>query len=798
MFKNLLLIAIRNISRNKVFSFLNIGGLALGIGACIVTLLFVKNEFSFDHFHKNGYRIYRLNEVHNFKGASEEKVSLSMFPMAAALQKDYPQIESAVRISDNDDITLKVGNRQLLPKSIINADSNFFKVFDFKLITGDKNNALNTPGGIVITKTLAENLFGKTDVIGQPLQLNRYGELENFSVSGVLETLPDNSHLTFDGILPMQSVRLKDWMNTWDANWVNTYLLLKENADVTQLSKELPVFEKKYLGEQDASYNLFLQPLYSIHLDSGDIIHDRNYKKFSRSYVNIFLGIALFVLLIAILNFINLSTARATKRAKEVGIRKTIGSTRWQLVKQFTGEAILFSLLAFALALIITSISLPFLNDIIKRDISLVSASSVYLWTIFIVSALLIGVLAGIYPALAISAYKPVKALKGMRGMLAHGGFLFRNTLVVVQFTIASVLIVSTFLMLQQLNYVKNKDVGFNKEQVIVLSMNATSNKNYEVLKDELKKNSTILNVTAFNVMLGNEFGSMGSHYKTDKGEIKNLTVSHLVVDMNYLDFFDIKLVGGRNFSKEFSDTAGHSYIINEALSKVLETKTPVGTLYAANWIKQLGSVIGVTKDFNFNSLHSKIEPLYISMQNWDYHSMAVKLKVGNIENGIAFVQQQWQKYVPDMPLSYTFLDEHLNSLYQSDKQVSQVVSILTVLAVIIACLGLFGIALYNIETRTKEIGVRKALGASIGSLTRLLSKQFLQPVLIALILAFPIAWWGMSKWLQNFAYRISINAWVFIISGIIALLVAFLTISIQSVKAASANPVKSLRTEQQ
>ncbi len=300
------------------------------------------------------------------------------------------------------------------------------------------------PHGIVITETLAKSLFGKTNVIGQQMQVNRYGEFENFSVSGVLKTLPDNSHLQFDGIIPMQSIKMKSWMNTWDANWVNTYLLLKENAGVNHLTNELPAFEKKYLGKQDAFYKLLLQPLYSIHLDSGDIAHDTNYKKFSRSYVNIFGSIALFVLLIAVLNFINLSTARATKRAKEVGIRKTIGSTRWQLVKQFTGEAVFFSMLAFVLALFITFISLPFLNDIIKRDISFQGASSIYLWAVFILSALIIGILAGIYPALIISAYKPVKMLKGTAGMGSRGGLLFRNSLIVVQFIIASVLIIST------------------------------------------------------------------------------------------------------------------------------------------------------------------------------------------------------------------------------------------------------------------------------------------------------------------------------------------------------------------
>ena len=796
MWINFFITSIRNISRNKVFSFLNIGGLALGISALIITLLFVNNERSFDHFFTNGNRIYRLNETHHFKGSSEEKVSLSMYPMAAALQKDYPEIESTVRISDNDDITLKVGDKQLLSKEVINADSTFFKLFDFAFLKGDKNNALMEPGNIVITETIAQNLYGRTDVVGQTVQINRYGQFENFTVSGVLKTLPDNSHLQFEAVLPLHSIKMRSWMNTWDANWVNTYLLIKENGDVNHLSASLPNFEKRYLGDQAPSYKLYLQPLYAIHLDSGDITHDRNYKKFSRVYIHVFLSIALFVLLIAMLNFVNLSTARATKRAKEVGIRKTIGSTRWQLFKLFIGEAIVYSLLALILATIITVAGVPRLSELIHRSIPLFSPDSLYLWYLFIAIAIGIGILAGIYPALFLSSYKPMRVLKGIGTLSSNRGVSLRNVFVVVQFTIAAALIVSTFLMVQQLNFIKNKDMGFDKEQVVVIPMNANANKNYEALKNDLKKSSDVLNVTAFNIILGDEFGSMGSHYKTEKGETKDLSISHLVVDQNYLDFFKIKMIAGRNFSSEFSDTAGHSYIINETLAKQLETKHPVGTPFAANWIKEMGSVIGVTSDFNFNSLHSKIAPLYISMQNWDYRTMAVRIKPGSNEKSIATIEQLWKKYVPDMPLSYTFLDEHLITLYQSDRQLSRLVSLLTALAIIIACLGLFGVALYTTEMRKLEIGIRKVMGASVGNISALLSKQFLKPVLLALVIAFPIAWICINKWLQDFAYHIKITAWIFVAASLVAIFTAYITIIFQVIKAANANPVNNLRTE--
>jgi putative ABC transport system permease protein len=465
------------------------------------------------------------------------------------------------------------------------------------------------------------------------------------------------------------------------------------------------------------------------------------------------------------------------------------------LVKQFLGEALLFSTLAFLLAVLIANFSLPLLNKMIQRNIILYDESTLYLWLLLIILAIVIGLISGIYPALILSSFKPLRVLKGVLYSNNNSGSL-RNVFVIIQFTIASVLIITTLLMYKQLKFIKNKDIGFVKEQIIVLPMNTNANKNYESFKNELKANTNVRDVTAFNIVLGNEFGSMGSRYKSSNGEIKSLSVSHLVVDLNYLDFFKIKLLEGRSFSKEFSDTAGHSYIINETLAKQLETKKVIGTPYAANWIQQLGSIIGVSKDFNFNSLHNKVAPLYISMQNWDFRSMAVKLKEGNKDKGLAYVELLWKKYVPDMPFTYTFLDEHLNSLYQSDQQISEAVTILALLGIIIACLGLFGVALFTIQTRRKEIGIRKVLGASIGDITFLLSRKFLLLVMIALIISFPIAWTAINKWLQEFAYHIKINIEFFVVSSLIALLAALITISVQVIRAANSNPVNNLRVE--
>ena len=433
---------------------------------------------------------------------------------------------------------------------------------------------------------------------------------------------------------------------------------------------------------------------------------------------------------------------------------------------------------------------------VVEREMSLAQTVTPSMWALFIAAAVAIGILAGVYPAFVLSSYNPVKVLKGIMRARPATGFSIRNSLVVVQFSIATVLIVSTLFMVKQLRYISNKDIGFDKEQVMIVSMNATSNDHYEVMKDELRKKQGVLDVTAFSSRLGQNIGQMGAQYVTATGEKKKLSISHLVVDYNYLDFFNIKITGGRSFSKAFSDTAGRSYIINETLAKELETNSVIGTPYAAGWLDKMGSVIGVVRDFNFNSLHNKIEPLYISMQNWQYHEMAVKLRPSQLEAGIASVKEVWGRLVQDMPLQYTFLDEHLATMYKSDAQVSKIITILTALSIIIACLGLFGMALFLINTRIKEIGIRKVLGAGEATIAAMLSRGFLKPVAISLLISLPLAWYFVNKWLEDFAYRVTLSWWVFAAAALLALLIALITVSVQAVRAAAANPVKSLRTD--
>ncbi len=800
MWKIFLFTSLRNLKRNLSFSILNIGGLALGMAACIVMLLFIRYEKSFDHLHKKGNQIYRLTEVQRFDGTPEQNVSLSMYPMAEALQKDYPEVINTVRVNQfqYENFTVRKGQKQITLSQVLACDSNFFQVFDFTLLEGNRNTALDAPNKIVITASTAEKLFGRTDVAGETIEAYQDGGFKSFIISAVANDVPENSHIRFDGLLSIRSMQKQGWMDGWDSNWLYTYLVLDKKADVKKLQAAMPSFLNTYLKEGDAKhYELNLQPLYDVHLGSENITHDDlNYKKFSNSYVKIFLVIALFVLLIAVLNFVNLSTARAAKRAKEVGIRKTIGAGHWQLVRQFVSESILFSFFATVLATSIVWLTLPLVNSIINRDIHFDLFNEGKLFFGLLALAMGVGILSGIYPSIFMASYQPVKVLKGIIRSPIHSKWSLRNVLVVSQFSIAIILIVCTLLIVQQLNFVKNKDIGFDKDWILTLKMNQTANKKFETLKAELVKNKNIMAVTGYNQRLGNNISQMGANYINDRGENKHLALSHLVVDYDYLQLFNIKLIKGRNFSKDMQDDQGRSYIINETLANQLETKQPVGTEYSAAWLKQMGHVIGVVKDFNFNSLHSKIAPLYISIMGWDYTEIAVKIKPGNVTQDINYIKDKWQSLVTDMPFSYSFLDDHMNSMYDTDQRAGKVVTILTVLAIIIACLGLFGIALFNIQTKTKEIGIRRVLGAGVGNITGLLSKEFLKPVLIALLIAVPVAWWAMNKWLEDFAYRIHISWIVFVAAGCIALVLALVTISFQTIRAAIANPVMSLRTE--
>lgn len=791
MIANYLRIAWRNLRKSKIYSLINLLGLATGLATCLLVHAFIANELSFDEFHSKGDRIYRLNEIQSFDGISPQHVPLTMYPMAPALQQDFPAVEAYARFLHRSSV-LRHGEKQLIVKDSYYVDGAFFSIFDFPLRHGNPATALNEPGSVVLSVETAERLFGSASVIGQMVIA---GE-RSFRISGVLENIPANSHLRIDALFPMQD-GVQEWMRTnWGSNLLVTYLLLLPGSDPAPLQAQFPQFLEKHMGERGPRYyQLYLQPLRDIHLGSMHITHDYfNWQKFDRTYLYVFAMLSIFVLLIATINFMNISTARATTRSREVGVRKAIGAQRQQLARQFIGESVLQAVLALALALLLAELLLPALSDLSQRRIVLPVLSNPLLLLLSIGGVLIVGGLAGMYPALFMANFAAVQALKGeVRG--AGWKSRLRNGLVVAQFTIAIGLIAGTILAQRQFDFMVNRNPGFEREQIIVLELNRTANLKYEVLKQELRRHPAIVDVTASGQRLGNNLHQISVRARGDSAEIQ-LTPSHLNVDLNFLDFYGIELVAGRNFSPQIARDKGDAYIINEAMVAELGWDEPLGRGFALSGKDSLGTVIGVMKDFNFNSMHHQIQPLFVSSQPWGYGELSVKIQGSAVPAALAHLEATWNHLVPDRPFAYEFLDAHFAGLYRSDAQVSQIVAIATGLAIFIACLGLFGLASIATEQRRKEIGIRKVLGASVPGLLLLLSAGFARLVLFALLLAAPMSYLLMRNWLQAFAYRITIGIDVFLFAGLAALAIALLTVSYQALRAARTNPVESLKYE--
>jgi putative ABC transport system permease protein len=800
MIKNYLKIAWRNIWKNKVFSAINIIGLSIGMAACIVIMLFVSYEKSFDNFHTKN--IYRLNEVQKFPGmVSSQKVGLSMFPMGPTLQAEFPEVKNFTRIRWQQKFQLTYQEKKVFVRQVFFVDTTFLKMFDFKLIKGDRETALLKPHSVLLTQETAEKLFGNQDAIGKTIT-HYGGDTTTYAVTGIIANPPKNSQLQFDGLFSFNTV-FKPWMfNNWGGNWLNTYVELAPGTNVSAFEKKMPAYLKKHIGGPDGwkHYELFFLPLKDVHANAADIGLDYlNYQKFDKKLTNLFAAIALIVLVIACINFINLSTARSAERAKEVGIRKSIGAHRIQLAVQFLGETVMLSLLALVFAVVLVEIALPYINNLSHRDISLPIFSNLGLILLIIICTTVVGLISGIYPAAYLSGFQPIKVLKGSIQTGKNKGSL-RNILVVGQFTSAIFLMIATVFVVKQLKFMQNQDPGFSREQVVTIPLNMVSPDKYDLLKQQLLNNTLIQGVTASVDNLGSHLDQSGVEFHPTNAPKRELTATNLIVDPDYLNLYKIKLLAGKNFSGD-KTADGKEYIINETLAKELlkdQKNKPLSSLLGLRFgFDSLGTIRGIVKDFNFNSLHYKIETLYLlSFKGDGFNIMSVKIKGKNINQALDFIKSTWKSTLPDLPFEYQFLDDHFNEVYQVDDQVSKIVGILAGLIIIISCLGLFGLASYSAEKRIKEIGVRKVLGASVQNITFLLSGNFIKLVLIANLIAWPIAWFAMHKWLQDFAYRISIQWWIFVLAGIISILIAFFTVSFQSIKAAIANPVKSLRSE--
>jgi putative ABC transport system permease protein len=797
MIRNYLLIAFRNLLKQKLFSFINVFSLAIGLAASIVIYLFIQDETSFDQFHSLKENIYRLDEIQSFPGTNTQKVALSMPGMGPFLQQDFPQVKRYARFMGNDNMLLEVGERKIKVKMGANVDSTFLRMFDFGVVEGDRENALNDPLTMVVTEGLALKLFERKDVMGEVVV---WGD-KSYKITGIMKDVPENSHLQFDVLISMATmVRDNPGLNTaWGSNWMVTYLELHPGTNVEEMSAGFDDFLLKHGGENILDYyKLFLQPLTDVHLGSIDIEHDyHDYRKFNGEYIGTFELVGIFILLIAGVNFTNLVTARASYRFKEVGIRKSIGAKKGQLFSQFLIESGILAFMALFMALVLDLLLIPYLNTLIGRELSLLSyLGQPSFWVGLLLVTLVLGLIGGIYPALFMASFKPVSIIKG--GNVKTGKSWLGNSLIVVQFGLALAMIVSTFVVLQQLSFMQNKDIGFEKDHIVQVSMNQDANQKFDLIKSDLLNQTDILGVTASGQRLGNNFHQWGFKYKSDSG-VMDITPSNVNVDYDFLEVFGIKLKEGRGFSKDYAQDNGMSFIINESLAKDLNLSQPIGAKAGHGWYHNdsLGTIIGVTEDFNFNSLHYGVNTLSMVVHpEWGYQEMSVKINGQNIDGALNELEQVWTKHVSQFPLDYTFLDAHFEELYRSDKQMSAVVTIMGVLAILIACMGLFGLAAITTERRIKEIGIRKVLGASVINIMFGLSKSFVLLILIAFVIMTPLAWLFLGKWLENFAYHIDINPVVFIVSMMIAVGIALATISYHTLKSAKANPVDALRYE--
>ena len=803
MFKNHLKTAWRNIRKNKLFSFINILGLSIGIATCFIIMLYVQDEMSFDKFNVNAANIVRVVFHANINGG-EINESVTMPPVAQTIKKDFPEVQDATRILSMGASKVTYKEKSFKDDQFAFVDPNFFSLFTLPTIEGDAKTALQQPHTIVITKSMAEKYFGKENALGKMLGFNNNTDF--YKVTGVIENIPVNSHFHFDMFGSMtgwQEAKSDSWMD----GGYHTYLLLKPGSDIKKIEARFPDMVAKYMGPQiqqqmglslqqfrtkGNSLGFALQPLTSIHL------HSTTNNEFepggNASYVYIFGGVAIFMLMIACINFINLSTASASKRAKEVGIRKVAGSGRAQLIRQFLSESVMITLFALLVALALVQLALPLFNNIADKhlhfDVKPIIA--------FIVLGLLVGVLAGMYPAFYLSSFKPIAVLKG-KLTSNNKSFGLRSGLVVFQFFISAGLIIGTIVVYQQMKFIQNKDLGYNKEQLITIPNSYVLGKNEQAFKQQMLQDLRIANATSslYKPAGPTNYNNALAYPQGNDNLIVNGVDYH--VDENYIPTFDMKMASGRNFSKDFA-TDSSAILLNETAAKALgwNNTTAIGkTIIRQN--SDMGNnfpyhVIGVVKNFNFRSLHEAVSPLFMSLK--PEGGLIFKIKTTDVAGLLASMKKQWDSYNTSEPFTYNFIDDLFNKTYAVEQKTGAILNLFSIFTIFVACLGLFGLATYTAEQRTKEIGIRKVLGASVSQITGMLSKDFVKLVLIASVIAFPAAWWGMNKWLQSFAYRIHISWWVFAFAGIITLFIAMLTVSFQAIKAALANPVKSLRSE--
>jgi len=802
MFLNYLKITFRNFQRQKGFYFLNILGLSIGIACSILIVLFVNYEIGYDKYNENHNRIFRM-AVDGLAGNTEIYQTYTPAPLPQAMYSEFPEIEKITRIATPDEVLTKWKDKTFNEDGVFLVDSTFCDVFTIKSLKGNLATALAEPFSVVISEEIADKYFGDANPLNEIMTLYFWDDTLNLKVTAVVKEVPEQSHFHFDFLVSLTSMDGFYDGTSWWWNNFRCYLLLHPDVDYKTLEAKFREFTIKYLFEgrdydelakSGNKWEYYLQPLTEIHLTSdiaGEFEPNGN-----KNYIYIFMVIAVFILAMACINFMNLSTAKSTRRAREVGIRKVSGATKSKLINQFLSESILISLISLVVALLIVESILPAFRAFTARNLFLNYLEDP--WTIpsLIVMSFLIGIISGIYPSFVLSSFQPVKVLKGKYHQRSIG-ISVRNILVIIQFTISVFLIIGTIIVFRQLQMIQNKNLGFDKENIIVIKNAYLLGNQAKVFKNELRKNPNVISVAGSHRMPGQRFNNIGFGAEGLEG---GFTLNLLCCDPEYIDVMNFEMTQGRFFSNEFkTDTT--AIVINEAASKLIGWEDPIGKKLN-NWadIPTEFNLVGIVKDFHYESMHEKVRPqafMYLGgSYSWDERYISLKINPGSEKEVLNFLEDKWNEFSMELPFSYSFFDKDYDNLYKNEQQTKDLMIAFSILAIFIACLGLLGLASFMATQKTKEIGIRKTMGATSKSIVWAFSKEFTKWVMVANIIAWPIAWFVMDHWLQNFEYRVSISWWIFLVAAMVAFAIAWLTVSYQSVKASLANPVDALHYE--
>lgn len=807
MLKNYFKIAWRNLLKKKVYSFINIFGLGIGMACCVLIFMFVQDELSFDNYHEKGDRIYRLthgsSSPEGVEGGSEAEPFWVWHnaPVGPAMQEYFPEVEKIVQFSGRSDLLMSYGETTQQEDGVFFMDSTVFDVFSWELLEGDPKTALVAPFSIVLTESTAQRYFGDEEALGKTLKGSESAGRANagdYTVTGIMEDVPGNSHFKFNALLSLSTFKQSrpGVFEQWGYVDFYTYFLVNEGFDQLAFEQKIPKFLEQNYPYKEDPYTIHVEALKDVYLRTNADRQPGETGSLANIYV--FSIIGLFILGIAIINFMNLSTARSMERAKEVGIRKSIGADKSSLIFQFLGESLIIVLLSGIVAILLVTVSLPLMNNLTGKVLEVNQIINWQTIPFFFGIVVLVGLLAGSYPALILSSFRPVMILKGINKSDARGVNL-RKGLVVFQFSLSIALIAGTFIVYSQMSHILDKEMGFDKEQMLVLDYNYDEDVNRvsSALKTEMENLPSVSSAAFSRSVPGSYFPNAGTAIENPEGEMIQEGQPIFQVGIDFIDHYSLELVAGRSYSRDYPSDSSAALVMNEAAARQYGYANPadiIGKKFS-QWGRE-GEVIGVVKDFNYISLHRTIEPLTLPFEPYASRYMSLKVTGENLPGTIEQIEQVWSRIAPHRPFLYSFLDADFNKQYESDFRFRQIFTTFSVLAILIACLGLLGLATYTAEQRTKEIGIRKVLGANIGSIVGLLSKDFIKLVLIAILVATPVAWFAMNKWLEGFAYQVPVHWWVFLISGALAVVVALVTISFQSVKAAMMNPVKSLKSE--